>query len=95
MWLIFLGFSIIVALVSLFFGWKKSNLTIWSVLVSLSCGLVSLLMDYNNVSQWVVENDVAYLEDVVPYMPKLLCVYVVVLIFINVLSVGIYNIKKI
>ena len=46
------------------------------------------------VNNWVLENDLAALMDVVPTMSKVLTVYLIVIIVMNALSLIAYLSKK-
>lgn len=94
MWIIYMGLSLIFALGAIFLSTKKSKLTNWSMLLSLIFSTIEMYEEYAQISNWVVTNNTAALMDVVPFMPKILLGYVVVIIVLNVIALFIYTFKR-
>ena len=68
-------------------GIKKRDKAMWASVSSLVLVIVSLLLEYKMVLDWVNKSDWSAMLDVVPTMFFLLCIYVVVMILVNVLII--------
>lgn len=66
---------------------KKRDKAMWASVSSLVLVIVSLLLEYKMVLDWINKSDWSAMLDVVPTMFFLLCIYVVVMILVNVLII--------
>ena len=87
MWLLCIGLSVVLTIVSLVLVSKKRDKAMWASVSSLVLVIVSLLLEYKMILDWVNKNDWSAMLDVVPTMFFLLCIYVVVMILVNVLII--------
>ena len=87
MWLLCIGLSVVLTIVSLVLVSKKRDKAMWASVSSLVLVIVSLLLEYKMVVDWVNKSDWSTMLDVVPTMFFLLCIYVVVMILVNVLII--------
>lgn len=67
----------------------------WQVLLfaSLSCGVMTVLKEYQMVAQWLMWGDIAAVHDVVPAMARTLRVSVAIGLLLN-LAVLVLNLRK-
>ena len=84
MWILCIGLSVFLTIVALVLVLKKRDEAMWASVCSLVLVIVSLLIEYKMVLDWVNKSDWSAMLDVVPTMFFLLCIYVVVMIFVNV-----------
>ena len=87
MWLLCIGLSVVLTIVSFVLVSKKRDKAMWASVSSLVLVIVSLLLEYKMVLDWVNKSDWSAMLDVVPTMFFLLCIYVVVMILVNVLII--------
>ncbi len=87
MWLLCMGLSVVLTIVAFVLVLKKRDKAIWASVSSLVFVIVSLLLEYKMVLDWVNKSDWAAMLDVVPTMFVMLCIYAVVIVFINVLII--------
>lgn len=87
MWLLCIGLSVVLTIVSLVLVSKKRDKAMWASVSSLVLVIVSLLLEYKMILDWVNKKDWSAMLDVVPTMFFLLCIYVVVMILVNVLII--------
>ena len=85
---------IICGVISIIFcigGWilkiKESNRAVLSAICSLAFVIATLLVQYKMVLDWVNKKDWTALMDVMPSTFVILCVYAVILIFANVITI--------
>ena len=85
---------IICGVISIIFcigGWilkiKESNRAVLSAICSLAFVIATLLVQYKMVLDWVNKKDWTALMDVMPSTFVILCVYAVILILVNVLTI--------
>ena len=85
---------IICGVISIIFcigGWilkiKESNRAVLSATCSLAFVIATLLVQYKMVLDWVNKKDWTALMDVMPSTFVILCVYAVILILVNVLTI--------
>ena len=84
MWLLCMGLSIVLTIVAFVLILKKQDKAMWASVSSLVLVIVSLLLEYKIVLDCVNKSDWSAMLDVVPTMFFLLCIYVAVMIFVNV-----------
>lgn len=87
MWLLCIGLSVVLTIVSLVLVSKKRDKAMWASVSSLVLVIVSLLLEYKMVLDWGNKSDWSAMLDVVPTMFFLLCIYVAVMILVNVLII--------
>ena len=87
MWLLCIGLSVVLTIVSLVLVSKKRDKAMWASVSSLVLVIVSLLLEYKMVFHCLNKSYWSAMLDVVPTMFFLLCIYVVVMIFVNVLII--------
>ncbi len=87
MWLLCMGLSVVLTIVAFVLVLKKQDKAIWASVSSLVFVIVSLLFEYKMVLDWVNKSDWAAMLDVIPTMFVMLCIYAVVIVFINVLII--------
>ena len=87
MWLLCIGLSVVLTIVSLVLVSKKRDKAMWASVSSLVLVIVSLLLESKMVLDWVNKSDWSAMLDVVPTFFFLLCIYVVVMILVNVLII--------
>ena len=87
MWLFCMGLSVVLTIVAFVLVLKKRDKAIWASVSSLVFVIVSLLFEYKMVLDWVNKNDWTAMLDVVPTTFAVLCIYAVVIVFINVLII--------
>lgn len=87
MWLLCMGLSVVLTIVAFVLVLKKQDKAIWASVSSLVFVIVSLLFEYKMVLDWVNKSDCAAMLDVIPTMFVMLCIYAVVIVFINVLII--------
>lgn len=87
MWLFCMGLSVVLTMVAFVLVLRKRDKAVWASVSSLVFVIVSLLLEYKMVLDWVNKSDWAAMLDVVPTMFAVLCVYAVVIVFINVLII--------
>lgn len=87
MWLLCMGLSVVLTIVAFVLVLKKRDKAIWASVSSLVFVIASLLFEYKMVLDWVNKNDWTAMLDVVPTMFAVLCIYAVVIVFINVLII--------
>ena len=85
MWLLFGLIAIIFAILNVIWTSKHKDAK-WFRYFSLSFTILTLCVEYNQVSQWVVNEDWSALLDVVPYMPDSLWALAIASILINGVS---------
>ncbi len=85
MWLFFGSLAIIFAILNVIWTLKHKEAK-WFRYFSLSFTILTLCAEYNQVSQWVVNEDWSALLDVVPYMPDSLWALAIASILINGVS---------
>jgi len=85
MWLLFGLIAIIFAILNVIWTSKHKEAK-WFRYFSLSFTILTLCAEYNQVSQWVVNEDWSALLDVVPYMPDSLWALAIASILINGVS---------
>ena len=86
MWLLFGPLAIIFAVLNVIWTLKHKEAK-WFRYLSLSFTILTLCAEYNQVSQWVVNEDWSALLDVVPYMPDSLWALAITSILINSVSI--------
>lgn len=87
MWLLCMGLSVVLTIVAFVLVLKKQDKAIWASVSSLVFVIVSLLLEYKMVLDWVNKSDWAAMLDVIPTTFVMLCIYAVVIVFINVLII--------
>lgn len=87
MWLLCMGLSVVLTIVAFVLVLKKQDKAIWASVSSLVFVIVSLLFEYKMVLDWVNKSDWAAMLDVIPTTFVMLCIYAVVIVFINVLII--------
>lgn len=87
MWLLCMGLSVVLTMVAFVLVLRKRDKAIWASVSSLVFVIVSLLFEYKMVLDWVNKSDWTAMLDVVPTMFVMLCIYAVVIVFINVLII--------
>lgn len=87
MWLLCMGLSVVLTIVAFVLVLKKRDKAMWASVSSLVFVIVSLLLEYKMVLDWVNKSDWTAMLDVVPTMFVMLCIYAVVIVFINVLII--------
>ena len=92
MWLFGIGLSVVLTIAALVLVSKKRDKAMWASVSSLVLVIVSLLLEYKMILDWVNKNDWSAMLDVVPTMFFVLSVYVVVMIVVNVFII--YKSKK-
>ena len=91
MWLVCMGLSVVLTIVAVILLLKKRDKAIWASVSSLVFVIVSLLIEYKMVLDWINKSDWAALLDVVPTMFWVFCIYAVVVICVNVLVIFIFK----
>ena len=93
MWIITGLIAFVLVLTNLAFVFKSyykySNILVFS---SLSMGLLTMLIEYNMVKQWVINNDVTALLDVLPTMNTIIIWSIVIGIILN--GIVVYKMNK-
>lgn len=92
MWMISAGISVLFCAIGWILTAKKNEKAVLASGCSLAFVAVTLLLEYWMVLNWVKKEDWAALLDVVPSAFTMLCGYVIVLIFANILSI--FKMKK-
>lgn len=87
MWLLCMGLSVVLTMVAFVLVLRKRDKAIWASVSSLVFVIVSLLFEYKMVLDWVNKNDWTAMLDVIPTTFVMLCIYAVVIVFINVLII--------
>lgn len=87
MWLVCMGLSIVLTIAAVVLVLKKRDRAIWASVSSLVFVIVSLLIEYKMVLDWINKSDWAAMSDVVPTMFWVLCIYAVIIIVVNVLVI--------
>lgn len=85
MWVLLGLLTFIFAILNVVWTWKHKDAK-WFRYFSLSFTILTLCAEYNQVSQWVVNEDWSALLDVVPYMPDSLWALAIASILINGVS---------
>ena len=68
MWLFCMGLSVVLTMVAVVLVLRKRDKAIWASVSSLVFVIVSLLLEYKMVLDWVNKSDWAAMLDVVPTM---------------------------
>lgn len=93
MWIITGLIAFVLVLTNLAFVFKNyykyTNVLVFS---SLSMGLITMLIEYNMVKQWALNNDVTALLDVLPTMNTVLIWSIVIGIILN--GIVVYKMNK-
>ena len=93
MWIITGLIAFVLVLTNLAFVFKNyykyTNVLVFS---SLSMGLITMLIEYNMVKQWALNNDVTALLDVLPTMNTVLIWSIVIGIILN--GIVVYKMSK-
>lgn len=87
MWLLCMGLSVVLTMVAFVLVLRKRDKAIWASVSSLVFVIVSLLLEYKMVLDWVNKNDWTAMLDVVPTVFVVLCIYVIVIVIVNVLII--------
>ncbi len=87
MWIICGVISIIFCICGWILKIKESNRAVLSAICSLAFVIATLLVQYKMVLDWVNKKDWTALMDVMPSTFVILCVYAVILIFANVVTI--------
>ena len=87
-----IGLSVVLTIVALVLVSKKRDKTMLASVSSLVLVIISLLLEHKMILDWINKNDWSAMLDVVPTMFFVLCVYVVVMIVVNVFII--YKSKK-
>ena len=83
MWLIFGGIAIIATFINLYLYTKGKNYHL-AMAIGLSFTALTLVAEYNMVSNWVDVEDWSALLDVVPTMSTLLWILTIISILLNI-----------
>lgn len=89
MWLICGIVSVIFSIMSLILLFHKNKKSVYASIGSLVFVALTLLMEYRMVLNWVIKEDWAALLDVVPSMFSMLTGYVIIMIFVNIVVLGV------
>lgn len=81
--LICFAVSILFCVIAWVMAMKKSKKSHWASVCSLSFAVITLLMEYRAVLEWVNREDWTALMDVVPSTFPMLCGYVVLMLLAN------------
>ena len=87
MWIICGAISIIFCIGGWTLKIKESNRAVLSAICSLAFVIATLLTQYKMALNWVNKKDWTALMDVMPSTFVILCVYAVILIFANVITI--------
>lgn len=93
-WLITGSMAFLLAIINLIRSFTAKNKG-WQIMMfaSLSCGAITILEEYQQVSIWLQHGDMAAIEDVVPTLAHMLTIALYIGIFLN-LIVLLVNTKK-
>lgn len=93
-WLITGSMAFLLAIINLIRSFTAKNKG-WQIMMfaSLSCGAITILEEYQQVSIWLQHGDMAAIEDVVPTLTHTLTIALYIGIFLN-LIVLLVNTKK-
>lgn len=92
MWLIFGGIAIIATFINLYLYTKGKNYTL-AMAIGLSFTALTLVAQYNMVSNWVHVEDWSALLDVVPTMSTLLWILTIISILLNIVPAFIESVS--
>ncbi len=87
MWIICVAISIIFCIGGWILKIKESNMAVLSAVCSLAFVIATLLVQYKMALNWVNKKDWTALMDVMPSTFIILCMYAVVLILANVVTI--------
>lgn len=82
--------SILFCIISWIMTAKKNEIANWASTCSLSFVVITLLMEYRAVLEWIQKEDWTALIDVVPSTFSMLCGYIIIMILAN----GVLMIKR-
>ena len=85
MWILCGGLSIMFLALNWVLSFKNSEKRNWAMAFSLAFTSLTLLIEYQIASEWVVKEDWSALLDVVPYMFSILLLYVIIMTLLNVI----------
>lgn len=75
--------SIVLTILSFVCVCKNSQKRIWLAFGAMTFMVITVLLEYHLVCDWVVHKDWSALEDVVPIMFPILCIYAIVILICN------------
>lgn len=91
MWIVFGVLSVIFAVMTIVFAYRRNSRFIWTEIAGLSFTALTTLAEYALVNKWVQKGDWSALMDVVPSMYTYLTGYTLVMIFLHVVAMFIYH----
>lgn len=89
MWLVCGIVSVVFCILGLIMSIKKNAKSMYVSICSLVFVVLTLLMEYKIVLDWVNKEDWVALLDVVPSMYSMLTGYVIVLLLVNIVVIGV------
>lgn len=89
MWLVCGIVSVVFCILGLIMSIKKNAKSMYVSICSLVFVVLTLLMEYKIVLNWVNKEDWVALLDVVPSMYSMLTGYVIVLLLVNIVVIGV------
>ena len=87
MWVACAGISVLFCVVAWIMKIKKNEKASWASASSLSFVAITLLMEYRMILNWVNTEDWAALQDVVPSTFVMLCGYLIIMVFANIIPI--------